>query len=65
MKNFANKSEVIAIKGLGDTIKIVTRNLRRCKGRTILTAIGVTIGTAAIVAMMSLAIGLKDMSLEV
>lgn len=44
----------------GDTIKIVTRNLRRRKGRTILTAIGVTIGTAAIVAMMSLAIGLKD-----
>lgn len=44
----------------GDTIKIVTRNLRRRKGRTILTAIGVTIGTASIVAMMSLAIGLKD-----
>ncbi len=44
----------------GDTLKIVTRNLRRRKGRTILTAIGVTIGTAAIVAMMSLAIGLKE-----
>lgn len=45
---------------LPDTLKIVTRNLRRRKGRTILTAIGVTIGTAAIVAMMSLAIGLKE-----
>lgn len=44
----------------GDTLKIVVRNLRRRKGRTILTAIGVTIGTAAIVAMMSLAIGLKE-----
>ena len=43
-----------------DTLIIVTRNLKRRKGRTILTAIGVTIGTAAIVAMMSLAIGLKE-----
>ena len=43
-----------------DTVKLVTRNLRRRKGRTILTAIGVTIGTAAIVAMMSLTIGLKE-----
>lgn len=43
-----------------DTLKVVTRNLKRRKGRTILTAIGVTIGTASIVAMMSLAIGLKE-----
>nr|MDA8235737.1 ABC transporter permease [Clostridia bacterium] len=47
-----------------DTLRIVTRNLKRRKGRTILTAIGVTIGTAAIVAMMSLAIGLKEQAIK-
>lgn len=45
---------------ISDTLKIVTRNLKRRKGRTILTSIGVTIGTAAIVAMLSLTIGLKE-----
>jgi len=47
-----------------DTLRIVTRNLKRRKGRTILTAIGVTIGTASIVAMMSLAIGLKEQAVQ-
>ncbi|HWQ74632.1 MAG TPA: ABC transporter permease [Syntrophomonas sp.] len=44
----------------GDGIKLVHRNLIRRKGRTILTALGVAIGTAAIVAMIALALGLKN-----
>ena len=42
-----------------DGIRLVANNLRRRKGRTFLTALGVTIGTAAIIAMVSLAIGLQ------
>lgn len=47
-----------------DTLRTVNRSLKRRKGRTALTAIGVTIGTAAIVAMMSLAIGLNQLALK-
>jgi acetoin utilization transport system permease protein len=43
-----------------DSLRLVWRNLWRMKVRTILTSIGVMIGTGAIVAMMSLSIGLKD-----
>ncbi|UFJ39604.1 ABC transporter permease [Brevibacillus humidisoli] len=43
-----------------DSLLLVWRNLWRMKLRTILTSIGVMIGTAAIVAMISLSIGLRD-----
>lgn len=43
-----------------DSFRIVWRNLWRMKLRTILTSIGVMIGTAAIVAMISLSLGLKE-----
>ncbi|TPG92281.1 ABC transporter permease [Brevibacillus laterosporus] len=43
-----------------DSLRIVWRNLWRMKLRTVLTSIGVMIGTAAIVTMLSLSIGLKD-----
>lgn len=43
-----------------DSLRIVWRNLWRMKLRTILTSIGVMIGTAAIVAMISLSLGLKE-----
>lgn len=47
-----------------DGIKLVNRNLVRRKGRTALTALGVAIGTAAIVAMIALALGLKANALK-
>jgi acetoin utilization transport system permease protein len=43
-----------------DGIMLVWRNLLRRKSRTFLTALGVAIGTAAIVGMIALAIGLKE-----
>lgn len=43
-----------------DSFRIVWRNLWRMKLRTALTSVGVMIGTAAIVAMMALSIGLKE-----
>ncbi|MDH4616839.1 ABC transporter permease [Brevibacillus sp. AY1] len=43
-----------------DSFRIVWRNLWRMKLRTALTSVGVMIGTAAIVAMMALSLGLKD-----
>ncbi|MGC5326875.1 ABC transporter permease [Brevibacillus sp. SYSU BS000544] len=43
-----------------DSFRIVWRNLWRMKLRTVLTSIGVMIGTAAIVAMISLSLGLKE-----
>ncbi len=45
---------------LFDSFRIVWRNLWRMKLRTILTSVGVMIGTAAIVAMISLSLGLKE-----
>jgi putative ABC transport system permease protein len=48
----------------GDGIKLVYRNLVRRKGRTILTALGVAIGTASIVAMIALALGLKTSAVK-
>ncbi|OGN75733.1 MAG: hypothetical protein A2X25_02915 [Chloroflexi bacterium GWB2_49_20] len=42
-----------------DLIRLVLGNLNRRKGRVALTAIGVVIGTAAVVVLVSLAIGLQ------
>lgn len=47
-----------------DSLRLVWRNLWRMKLRTILTSIGVMIGTAAIVAMISLSIGLRDNAIK-
>lgn len=47
-----------------DSLRLVWRNLWRMKLRTVLTSIGVMIGTAAIVGMVSLSIGLKDNALK-
>jgi len=42
-----------------DLVRLVLGNLNRRKGRVALTAIGVVIGTAAVVVLVSLAIGLQ------
>lgn len=42
-----------------DGVMISVRNLKKRKGRTILTALGVAIGTAAIVSMLALGLGLQ------
>jgi len=47
-----------------DGIMLVWRNLLRRKSRTFLTALGVAIGTAAIVGMIALAIGLKENAIK-
>lgn len=47
-----------------DGIMLVWRNLSRRKSRTVLTALGVAIGTAAIVGMVALAIGLKENAIK-
>ena len=41
---------------IADLLKLSTDNLRRRKGRTALTVIGVVVGTCAIVVMISLGI---------
>ena len=43
-----------------DILKLAHKNLWRRKARTILTVVGVMIGTTAIVVMLSLGIGLKE-----
>lgn len=43
-----------------DLIRMVIENLNRRKGRVLLTAVGVVIGTAAVVILVSLAIGLQQ-----
>jgi putative ABC transport system permease protein len=43
-----------------DLIRMVLENLSRRKGRVALTAVGVVIGTAAVVVLVSLAIGLQQ-----
>jgi putative ABC transport system permease protein len=43
-----------------DLLKLITENLNRRKGRVALTAVGVVIGTAAVVVLVSLAIGLQQ-----
>ncbi|MCS7010454.1 MAG: ABC transporter permease, partial [Anaerolineales bacterium] len=42
-----------------DLLRLISANLGRRKGRVVLTAIGVVIGTAAVVILVSLAIGLQ------
>ncbi len=42
-----------------DLLRLITGNLNRRKARVALTAIGVVIGTAAVVILVSLAIGLQ------
>jgi len=45
---------------LGDLIRLILENLGRHKGRVVLTAVGVIIGTASVVVLVSLAIGLQQ-----
>ncbi len=47
-----------------DLLSMSVNNLKRRKLRTFLTVLGVTIGTASIVVMVSLGIGLKEMTME-
>ena len=47
-----------------DLLAMSVNNLRRRKLRTGLTVLGVIIGTASIVVMVSLGIGLKEMTVE-
>ena len=47
-----------------DLLTMSVNNLRRRKLRTVLTVLGVIIGTASIVVMVSLGIGLKEMTIE-
>ena len=47
-----------------DLLRMSINNLRRRKLRTGLTVLGVVIGTASIVVMVSLGIGLKAVSVE-
>ncbi|MEG0215260.1 MAG: ABC transporter permease, partial [Hungatella sp.] len=47
-----------------DLLLMSVNNLRRRKLRTALTVLGVVIGTASIVVMVSLGIGLKELTLE-
>ncbi len=42
-----------------DLVSLISENLRRRKGRVVLTAVGVVIGTAAVVLLVSLATGLQ------
>src|SRR5512135_1793865 len=44
---------------LVDVLRLIFGNLNRRKGRVALTAVGVVIGTAAVVILVSLAIGLQ------
>jgi putative ABC transport system permease protein len=47
-----------------DVIRLIFSNLNRRKGRVALTAVGVVIGTAAVVILVSLAIGLQKNATE-
>ncbi len=47
-----------------DGVMISVRNLKKRRGRTILTALGVAIGTAAIVSMLALGLGLQKNATE-
>ncbi len=49
---------------INDSIKIVLRNLNRSRIRTILTSIGVLIGVAAIVTLISISIALNKSVVE-
>ena len=47
-----------------DLLSMSVNNLRRRKLRTFLTVLGVVIGTASIVVMVSLGIGLNELTME-
>ena len=47
-----------------DLLTMSVNNLRRRKLRTFLTVLGVVIGTASIVVMVSLGIGLNNFTME-
>ncbi len=47
-----------------DLLRLIIDNLRRQKGRVALTAIGVVIGTAAIVMLVSLAYGMQEATMS-
>jgi len=47
-----------------DLVSLIIANLNRRKGRVLLTAIGVMIGTAAIVTLVSLGAGLQKAATE-
>ncbi len=49
---------------ISDLVKLSTENLRRRKGRTALTVIGVVVGTCAIVVMISLGIAMNKQTDE-
>ncbi|NSW51128.1 MAG: ABC transporter permease [Anaerolineae bacterium] len=49
---------------LVDLLRLILENLSRHKGRVLLTAIGVIIGTAAVVVLVSLGIGLQKSATE-
>ncbi len=49
---------------LSDLFKIAYTNLRRRRTRTLLTVLGVVIGTASIVVMLSLGLGMSDLLLK-
>jgi putative ABC transport system permease protein len=47
-----------------DLVSLILYNLGRRKGRVLLTAIGVVIGTAAVVVLVSLVVGLQKNATE-
>src|SRR5512143_1381709 len=55
----AARDDQILIMKLLDLVRLIFGNLSRRKARVALTAIGVVIGTAAVVILVSLAIGLQ------
>jgi putative ABC transport system permease protein len=48
----------------GDLIRLVFENLRRMRGRVMMTSAGVLIGTAAVVVLISLGAGLKQQATQ-
>ena len=50
---------------ISDLVRLSTDNLRRRKGRTALTVIGVVVGTCAIVLMISLGIAINKQNEEI
>ncbi len=49
---------------LGDLIALIAENLRRIMGRAVMTALGVVVGTAAVVILISLGAGLRRQALQ-
>ena len=49
---------------LRDLIGLVMANLRRTRGRVVTTALGVVVGTASVVVLVSLGVGLEHQALE-